>query len=82
MPIAMMAGEGQVVIIIAPSVLPGHYVLDVMGNLQTFFRKLTVFTAMVRSAPHQISDETIHPGAVNPDCGLTGTGFEPSISEW
>lgn len=68
--VAAVTGERQIAVIIAPTVLAGYYVLDVMGKGTTVLRKETKFATVLGSGSDEYPRRRIHP--------LQGVGKLPS----
>lgn len=59
--IATVTGKGEIAAIIAPTVLAGYYVLDVMGKGTTVLRKATIFATVSGSGSDEYPRRRIHP---------------------
>ncbi len=68
--IAAVTGEGEIAVIIAPTVLARYYVLDVMSKGTTVLRQETIFTTVSGSGPDEYPRRRLHP--------LQGFGKLPS----
>ncbi len=75
--IASLAGEGQIVSFVTPSVLPGNDVFDVVAKLRAVLGKEAVLAPVLRPLPHRLANERIHATG-----GWTKEGGEPSVSKW
>jgi hypothetical protein len=50
--IAEMTDEGEIKVVVAPMMLPGHDVLDVKRDEMVTLMDATIFTAVSRSVAH------------------------------
>ena len=59
--IATVTGKGEIALIIAPTVLAGYYVLDVMCKGTTVLRKATIFATVSGSGSDEYPRRNFHP---------------------